>query len=225
MDTPGQNLLKQAVLHKDVTSIIDALRYDDTRKEASNALANLGEEALYSLFDMLMTQDSMDEEAEESEETYQAVYRTLRKIGEPATAFVVKVLEGWSPYYGTETCSFFRETAAMALAYLDDPKAIEPLKKCLDDENEDYQVKNNVVWALERLGILPDDSRSIRLLNRIFPEGNLEARLATCEALGMYGDQKALPALRWLERNETNDVVKEAVFDAIDRVRRRWDEE
>lgn len=222
MTTPGKKILKQAIVKGDIVNLIDALRYEDTRKEASDALANIGEKTVISLFELLMSESSMDEDKIENAATYESVYTTLRKIGEPALTFLINVLEGYSPYQNVESISSSRSTAAKALAYMDDLRAVAPLIRRIEDKNEDAIVQHEASWALEDLRAQDRKSQHLR---HIFEEGGNEIRLSICKILSMFGNKEALPALRWLERIEADKDVKEAIIDAITDIRKRWDED
>jgi HEAT repeat protein len=234
MNPQSKALLNAAIQQQDIESLIDALRYDDSRRIASAALAQIGAIALLPLFEVLKTSQSQNQDDLETEETYKWVHKTLYKIGEPALLFLLENLKSED--------TWDRAIAANALGYINDVRAIDPLINLLEDE--DMEVRASAIWALGLLGdpraIVPitnfnvagtstgsiafqalEKIRKVEQLIEIFKTGDNNVRLAVTTALGLFGDKRALPALRWLKQHTTDQVIAEAVRDAVEQIQER----
>jgi len=122
---------------KDVKGLIKALRHEDVRKEAAEALVNIGEPAVEPLIQALK-----DEYSDVREEAA----RALGRIGDKRA--VEPLIQALKDNIDVQ------RRAAWALRKIGEP-AVEPLIQALKDE--DWYVRWRAAWALDEMGWEPGD--------------------------------------------------------------------
>ena len=122
---------------KDVKGLIKALRHEDVRKEAAEALVNIGEPAVEPLIQALK-----DEYSDVREEAA----RALGRIGDKRA--VEPLIQALKDNIDVQ------RRAAWALRKIGEP-AVEPLIQALKDEYSD--VRWRAAWALDEMGWEPGD--------------------------------------------------------------------
>jgi HEAT repeat protein len=91
-----------------------------------------------------------------------------------------------------------RSVAAIGLGRLGDSQAIEPLIKII--HNEDEEVRYSAAKGLSYF----DDSRVIApLLTSLKEDESSSVRFQSALGLLQFNDERVLPALEWLQQNET----------------------
>jgi hypothetical protein len=217
---------------KDIAIALDGLRYDDRRKEASDDLVEIGEDALEPLFELLQTVNLQAEEQMETEETYKWIDITFFKFGERAKDFLLAKTQSENEED--------RQTAASALGSMRDDWCVEPLLMLLNDN--DQQVRQSTVWALGIVGE-PRTFTALEEYNRVAPHivrqalfrikdvqtlietatrHDSEKQRIVATSLELFGNIDSLPVLRWLSKNAIEPDVQEAAADAIEVVKMRY---
>jgi HEAT repeat protein len=224
-----------------IQPLIDMFRHDweDTEtitawQEAATALAAIGEPALPALLTAL---------SDEDDNVRQGVAEALGQLHDPRTVGpLVKALQ--------DETSIVRAYVADALAKLGDKRAIEPLIALLTDE--DWYVRAHVLSALGQLGgpsvfaplvsALDDqepwvrsaavyglgklqDARIQNILLEALKDSDGRVRSAAALTLGKIGDERALPALTWVQQNDSGysgaNKVKDYATYAIQGIQER----
>jgi HEAT repeat protein len=109
----------------------------DVRAAAALAILNHpNEEAVPALIQTLYDEDSL---------TASLAGNALSKVGLPATASLIKVME--------EASMNIRIIAIRALVEIKDHRAIPTMMKCLNDENESAVIQYWAVQGLDKLGL------------------------------------------------------------------------
>jgi|GEM_PF-4496215 len=98
-----------------------------------------------------------------------------------------------------------RRKAAEELGRSNNPEAVGPLLRCLDDKDEG--VRNSVAYAL---GLLRDERAVKPLMNAA--EKDPPVRIFAIRSLGFLKNPKSLPVLKTMLRNDNPNVVFEAAF-------------
>jgi HEAT repeat protein len=221
--------------------LIDLFRHDwdDTEtitawQKAATALAAIGEPALPALLTAL---------SDEDDNVRQGVAEVLGKLRDPrAVDPLINALQ--------DEKSIVRAYAADALAELGGERAIEPLVALLTDE--DWYVRTRTLFALGQLGgplvfaplvsALEDreprvrsaavsalgklqDARIYDVLLEVLSDPDGRVRSAAVLAFGRVGDERALPALTWIQQNDSGysgaNKVKDHATYAIQRIQER----
>jgi len=133
----------------------------------------------------------------------------LKKVGKPATAPLLKILETTSNE-DDWNCSL-RQPVLIALALIKDADAVEPLIKAINYNtlagDSDYTFQNWIIFALGDIG----DKRATKPLIQLMRQnGDNLIRGTTAAALGKIGDKQAIePLLRILENERENSGFRD----------------
>lgn len=134
-----------------------------------------------------------------------------------ALCAVVLVLFSIPAYAGTDRVKMFigdlrsdvgevRAGAALALGEAGDPRAVDPLKRVLDDEFID--VRKAAAWALGELG---DKSASSSLEKSLQKDGASQVRMAAAGALGKLRVTATAPTLKAALKDTDSGVRAQSV--------------
>jgi len=99
-----------------------------------------------------------------------------------------------------------RESAALALGYIGDARAVEPLIEALKDQNE--YVRLGAALALRNIG----DTRAVEPLVEALKDEHDGVRGNSAVALGLLGDARAVELLREALKNEDEEMRKNAAL-------------
>lgn len=202
-----------------IEPLINVFRHDwnDTEtftawQKASAALAAIGEPSLGALLNAL---------SDEDDTVRQGVIEALGKLRDPrAVDPLIKALQ--------DETSIVRGRAAAALAQIGDDHAIGPLTALLADaewsvrvraisalgqlgsqsvfallvdalKDQEPRVRNAIVLVLGKL----QDERLVDILLDVLSDPDGRVRAAAASMLGQRGDERALPALYWMQQNDT----------------------
>lgn len=202
-----------------VGPLIAAMGEQSLGKDATQALANLGNSAVEPLIAALDDSDlsvrwgaadalglAGDARAVEPliahlrEDPNLSVISALKKLGDPRAVEPLIAALGDDGYH-------VRLDAVVALGELGDPRAVEPLIALLGDESHD--VRNNAEYALEKMG-----DAAVEPLIAALKDPNEDVRSKAAHALGNLGDARAIEPLMAL-LNDESDYVRGATQSAL----------
>jgi HEAT repeat protein len=218
--------IEEFIIKYIIKPLIAALSSDDenVRKEAIEALSQLGKLAVEPLIQALSSDDGKvcigaatalgrigDLRAIEplinalkdySEAVRLASAEALAKIGEPAVEPLIQALnsDSW----------LVRSGAANALGKIGDPRAVEPLINALKDES--WQVRLAAANALGSMG----DPRAVEPLISALSDNNENVRLAAIAALTSIGEPAIGPLINALQ--DDNEDILEGAVDVLSRI-------
>jgi len=189
---PNIEKLKAA---KNFKGLIGALKhkYSSVRKEAIEALADIGKPAVEPLIGALEGKDY---------EIQHGAAEALGRIGdERAIEPLIKAFK--------DGMSLVRSKAVGALSKFRDTRAVETIIKALKDNYSDVQI--NAAWSLAAL----KDTMAVEPLIENLKHRDREVRKAAAYALGEIGDSRAVePLIEAIKANKANSVYW--VFGASD---------
>jgi len=192
---------------KDVKGLIKALRHEDVRKEAAEALVNIGEPAVEPLIQALK-----DEYSDVREEAA----RALGRIGDKRA--VEPLIQALKDNIDVQ------RRAAWALRKIGEP-AVEPLIQALKDE--DWYVRWRAAWALDEMGWEPGDDTekvyyliakqewselpelgepAVEPLIQALKDEYSDVRESAAEALAKIGEPAVEPLIQALKKYINSDV-------------------
>ena len=181
---PNIGKLKAA---KNFKGLIGALKYKDSsvRKEAIEALVDIGKPAVEPLIDALNDKDI---------NIQLLAVESLGKIGdERAIEPLIKAFK--------DGMSLVRSAAVVALRKFKDTRAVETIIKALKDSYSDVQI--NAAWSLAAL----KDTMAVEPLIENLKDRDSEVRKAAAYALGEIGDSRAVePLIEAIKANKANSV-------------------
>ncbi len=175
------------------------------RKEAVNALGNLGESrATEEILRLLRTDD--DPNVRES-----AAYSLVRLTNDENRSSIV---EGLISALKKDDASIVREAAAFSVGKVGGEDAEKPLINIVKDKKESDYVVRTAAQALGNLGSRKAVYELIKLLHRNDPE----IRRAAAQSLGKIGDDRAINPLIQRLKLEKIGYVKEEVSKALENI-------
>lgn len=194
-----------------IQPLIDVLRHDwddretiTTWQKAATALAAIGEPSLPALLTALLDED---------DNVRQGVVEALVMLRDPrAVDPLIKVLQDDEDWY-------VRTQSLFALGLLGGPSVFVPLVGALEDR--DPRVRRTAVSVLGKL----QDARIHDVLLEALNDPDGRVRSAVVLAFAEIGDERALPALTWIQQNDSGssgaNKVKDHATYAIQRIQER----
>lgn len=172
-----------------VPPLVMALRRKELAQAAGQALAGLGEPAIAPLVAALC-----DEEARS------CAAQTLVRIGQPSVGRLVAALK--------DDDAEARQAAALALGYIQDARAVQPLLAALQDGSANVRQA-----AAEGLGYIRDAS-AVQPLAAALRDGDARVRESAALSLGALADERAVEALLFALQ-DAESAVRQAAARAL----------
>jgi len=177
-----------------IDTLIRALRDEELRRPASEALINVGPETVEPLLWLLRSND---------EGLRREVIKILGELGE------IEVIEHLSEILRNEDESEeLRKESAMALVRIKEESAVDSLLQILEDQNQTLAIRKVIMSALIDL----EDKRVVGPLIQALEDEDRDMRIQAAIALGELKDGRALRPLVGLLDDEDKEVRIEAAL-------------